>query len=91
MTASEFADFVLKNLDLDTWFSAPTLSRRLAGIHGQQLTAPRLLAALVRAGWASPHPKYSGEYCLASICWLSEKPKASAGTSCEGSQSIAHS
>ena len=91
MTASEFADFVLKNLDLNTWFTASTLSRRLAGIHGQQLTAARLLAALVAAGWASPHPLYPGEYVLASSCWLSEKPKAAKDTTPSGSQKIAHS
>jgi hypothetical protein len=86
MTASEFADFVLKNLDLDTWLTESTLARRLAGIHGQQLTAARLLLALHNAGWVSAHPLYPGEFVLASKCWLAEKPKAPAGTSCEGLQ-----
>jgi hypothetical protein len=91
MTASEFAAFVLKNLDCDTWFTTGTLQRRLAGIHGQQLTAARLLAALRNAGWLTAHPNYPDTYCLASVCWLAEKPKAPARTRCEGSQSIAHS
>jgi|GEM_PF-7009223 len=91
MTASEFADFVLKNLDCDTWFTPGTLSRRLAGIRGQQLTAAGLLAALRRAGWLTAHPTYPDTYVLSSCCWLSEKPKGPTGTSCGASQKIAHS
>ena len=91
MSASEFAAWVLAHFEQDVWLTEATLRRRLAGIRGCGLTAAGLLSAWLRAGWLTAHPTYPATYCLASICWLSEKPKASAGTSCEGSQSIAHS
>lgn len=91
MTAAAFAAWVLTHFELDCWVTEATIQRRLAGIKNHHLSAGRLLAALRSAGWVEAHPKYPGEYCLASKCWLSEKPKADAGGHPVGSQSIAHS
>ena len=73
MTPAAFATWVLKNLDCDTWFSALTLRRRLAGLHGHRFTALGLLGALERAGWVEAHPTMPGIYCLPQRCWLPRK------------------
>jgi hypothetical protein len=91
LTPADFADWVFKHLEQNVWLTEATMQRRLAGVKQCPFTAARLLAALVAAGWASPHPKYPGEYVLASSCWLSEKPKAAKDTTPSGSQKIAHS
>lgn len=91
MTASEFAAWVLAHFDQDVWLTEATLQRRLAGIRGCGLTAAGLLSAWLRAGWLTAHPTHAATYCLASRCWLSEKPKAAKDTTPSGSQSIAHS
>jgi len=91
MSASEFAAWVLLHFDQDVWLTEATLQRRLAGLKNCRLTAPALLTALLRAGWLTAHPTHPATYCLASVCWLSEKPKAAKDTTPSGSQSIAHS
>ncbi|TVT43095.1 hypothetical protein FNT36_03110 [Hymenobacter setariae] len=91
LTPAAFAAWVLKHIDQDVWLTEATLARRLAGVGNCPFTAPGLFGALVRAGWLTQHPKYPQEYIMASVCWLSEKPKAPARTRCEGSQIIAHS
>lgn len=87
LTPADFAAWVLAHLDQDCWLTEATLARRLAGVRKCPFTAPALLAALLRAGWLTAHPTHPGEYCLAAYCWWpAEKPKAPAGTSCEGLQ-----
>jgi len=76
MSASEFAAWVLAYFDQDVWLTEATLQRRLAGLKNCRLTAAGLLAALLKAGWLTAHPLYPATYCLASVCWLSEKPKS---------------
>ena len=84
MSPSAFAQWCLKNLDLDVWMSQLTLSRRLAGIHGHAFTAAGLLGALQRAGWVEAHPTMPGIYALNSKCWM-PKQKAPAATNSGGS------
>lgn len=91
LTPAAFAQWCLKHIDQDVWFTEATLGRRLAGVGNCPFTAPGLFGALVRAGWLRPHPTYPGEYIMDSTCWLSQKPKATARTRCDGSQTIAHS
>ena len=74
MTPAAFATWILLHIDRDTWFTAATLQRRLAGINGQQFTASRLLMALLKAGWTEAHPSQPDCYNLPAQCWL-PKPK----------------
>jgi hypothetical protein len=85
LTPAAFAQWVLRHIDQDVWFTEATLGRRLAGVGNCPFTAPGLFGALVRAGWLTQHPTYPQEYMLSSSCWLSEKPKATARTRCDGS------
>jgi hypothetical protein len=91
LTPALFAQWVLRHIDQDVWFTEATLGRRLAGVGNCPFTAPGLFGALVRAGWLTQHPRYPDEYILLSSCWLSEKPKAAKDATPSGSQKIAHS
>ena len=73
MTPASFANWVMLHLPTDTWLSALTLNRRLAGINGHCFTALGLLGAMERAGWLEKHPTMPGIYALNSRCWLPRK------------------
>jgi hypothetical protein len=92
LTPAAFAQWVLRHIDQDVWFTEATLGRRLAGVGNCPFMAPGLFGALVRAGWLTQHPAHEGTYCLASTCWWpAEKPKATGGSDPDGSQIIAQS
>lgn len=82
LTPAAFAAWCWKHIELDTWLTEATLARRLAGVGNCPFTATGLLGALLRAGWLTPHPTYPDTYCLASVCWLSERPTSKTTEPC---------
>ena len=66
LTPAQFAAFVRRHFEADTWYGLPATERRLRRA-GAQLTAQGFWGAVLRAGWGEffePNAEY---------CWDSQK------------------